>query len=171
MVISLKKLITDLYELFNDGKKDEAWQKIAKWEQSEPLTPEENHKYKMFKGSFLYLTGRVQEGLKIAEEHYLLSKNQNNSLNAIDAFLLKWNILYILGRFFELWENLLSCENLLKSLSIEPQSEIQYRLAMLYLAKAHHLNAIIAHWREYLEMLILLRFYCQCIVLLMYHHF
>jgi hypothetical protein len=91
MVISINKLLTYLYKLLNEGKEDEAWQKIAKWEQSEPLTTEENHKYKIFKGSLLYLTGRI-----IAIIHILLFNRIE--VNSFFLYLyLMLQVLYLLN--------------------------------------------------------------------------
>ncbi|MHA1986546.1 MAG: tetratricopeptide repeat protein [Promethearchaeota archaeon] len=141
----------------NEDKEDEAWQKIAKWENSEQLTPEENHYYIISKAMMLYNTGKLQEGLKIVEEHYIWCKNQKNSLYAIDMFIVKWHILFLLGDVRKIWEDLLTCENTLKNLSGEPQSDIDYRLALIYLAKSQQnynlgeLDKALKHFNEALE--------------------
>ena len=131
------------YELLNEGKEDEAWQKIAKWEGSEHLTPEEDHKYNIFKGSLLYLTGRLQESLKIAEELYQESKNQNNTVDSIDALILRCTNLLILGRFAESRESIMLCETMFKSGLQELFGlEIEWRKALIWLMKGYYLSHI-----------------------------
>ena len=142
MDTSITEITTTLYTLLNEGKEDEAWQKIANWEKSESLTPEENHYYIIFKGTLLYATGKLQESLKIVEEQYQWCKNQKKTLYTIDAFILKWNILYLVGNSWDVWEELLLYENTLKELSHEPQSDNQFRLAFVYLAKSQQLYTI-----------------------------
>jgi tetratricopeptide (TPR) repeat protein len=140
MEFSMIELLYLVYSLLGEGKVDEAWQKINNWEKSEQLSIEENHKYKMFKGSILWATGNLQESLKIAEEHYQNSINQNQTLFAIDAFLLKWSNHFLLGGLDDLWEDLLSYEELLKTIYDDPSSEIRYKLAMIYWFKGYHFN-------------------------------
>ncbi|MHA2324078.1 MAG: hypothetical protein ACXACB_01660, partial [Promethearchaeota archaeon] len=122
MDYSLIKLLTLATDLLNNGKEDEAWEIITKWEKSKHLTREESYKYKIFKSVILFLTGSLQESLKITEEFYQDSVNQNNKLNALDAFIIKWCNLYLLMQLNpNIWEEILSFENFLKEYSDQSQ--------------------------------------------------
>ena len=135
--------IHSAYELLNEGKEKKAWEKIAKWEKSEHLTPEEHHIYKIFKGTILFLTGRLQESLKIAEELYQESKNQNNTVDAIDALILRCTNLFVLGRFVKMGENVMLCETMLKSVLQELNGlEIEWRKAQIWLMMGYYLSHI-----------------------------
>ena len=70
MAPSLIKIVEEIYTLLNEDKEDEAWQKIAIWEKSEQLTSEEYHHYIVSKVIVFYATGKIQESLKIVEEHF-----------------------------------------------------------------------------------------------------
>ncbi len=131
------------YELLNEGKEEEAWEKVAKWEKSEHLTPEERHIYMMFKGTLLFLTGRLQESLKITEELYQESKNQNNTVETIDALLLRCSNLLILRRFAEMGESAKLSETMLKSVLQELNGfEIEWRKAQIWLMMGCYLSHI-----------------------------
>jgi tetratricopeptide (TPR) repeat protein len=135
------EVIHRAYELLNEGKEKKAWQKIAKWEKSEHLTLKEHHIYKVFKGFILYLTGRLQESLVIAEDLYQESKNQNNTVDAIDALLLRCSNLIILGRFAEMGESIMLCDKMLKSvLQVLFGLEKEWRKALIWLMKGAYLS-------------------------------
>ncbi len=139
--MNIPEEIYRVYTLLNEGEEEKAWQKIAKWEKSEHLTPEENHIYKMLKGIILRLTGRLQESLKIAEELYQESKNQNNTVDSIDALTLRCSNLLILHRFAEVGESIMLCETMLKSVLQESFGlEIEWRKAMIWLMKGFYLS-------------------------------
>ncbi|MHA2035699.1 MAG: tetratricopeptide repeat protein [Promethearchaeota archaeon] len=128
------------YKLLNDGKEEEAWKLINKREKLEHLKSEQKHIHMMFKGSVLFLTGSIQESINIAEEMYQESKVQGNELNAIDALILKSYNLLILARIKEMGENIIICEEMLKSVIQEPLPEIEWRDAMIRLLKGYFLN-------------------------------
>jgi len=131
------------YTLLNEGMEEKAWEKVAKWEKSEHLTPKEQHIYKMFKGIIFHLTGRLQESLKIAEELYQESKNQNNTVDSIDALILRCSNLGIFGRFAEMGESIMLCETMLKSVLQELFGlEIEWRKALIWLMKGFYLSYI-----------------------------
>ena len=157
MNLSIMELMTLVYKLLNEGREEEIQKKIADWGKAENLPLQDNFKYQFFKASYLYLTGDLQESLKIAEELYKEGKKHNILFNEIDAFLLKWSNLFMLGGVFNLWEDLLSYENTLKSLLEEPRSESQHRLAFVYYMKGYHFRAIndynnaIIHFKKSIE--------------------
>ncbi|MFX1425089.1 MAG: hypothetical protein ACFFBE_01455 [Promethearchaeota archaeon] len=107
--MSVPEEIYRAYSLLNEGKEEEAWQLIKNREKIEHLKPEQKHLYRMFKGSVLFLTGRLQESLKLGEKLYQENKSQKNTLNAIDALLLKSFNLFMLGRIAEMGENAMLC--------------------------------------------------------------
>ena len=141
--MNVPEVIHRAYELLNNGKEKKAWQKITKWEKSEHLTLREHHIYKMFKGFILRLTGRIQESLAIAEELYQESKNQNNSIDAIDSLLLRCTNLAILGSFAEMGESIMLCDMMLKSvLQVLFGLEKEWRKALICLIKGFYLSHI-----------------------------
>jgi len=127
------------YTLLNEGKEEEAWQIIENWEKKEHLNPEEKHLYFAFKGSILLLTGRLEETLKIVEEHYQESISQNNTLYAIDALIWKSITLFMFLRLPEMGECITLCEDMLESMLNEPVSEIEWRQAMTWYIKGYYL--------------------------------
>ena len=82
--------------------------------------------------------GRFQECLKIAEEDYQESRNQNKPLFLIDSIWCKWMILFILGRNTEAWEDVLSIEKLLQSVSQEPPFDVKLRKGFHYFIMGYH---------------------------------
>ena len=141
--MKLLEAIHRAYELLNEGKEKNAWAKVAKWEKSEHLTPEEYHIYKLFKGFILRLTGRIQESIKIAENLYQESKNQNNTVSMIDALILRCSNLIILGRYAKMGETVNLCEKMLKSVLQElNELEIEWRKALIWLQKGIYLSHI-----------------------------
>jgi len=141
--MNVPEAIHRTHELLSEGKEKKAWQKIAKWEKSEHLTLKEQHIYKMFKGFILWFTGRLQESLVIAEELFRESKNQNNTVDSIDALILKCTNLITLVRFVEMGEIITLCETMLKSVSQELFGlENEWRKALIWLMKGLYLSRI-----------------------------
>ncbi len=128
------------WNLFNKGKVEEAFQLILKFEKLEDLTPEDKHYYRFLKGTILLQMGRFQESLKIAEQDYQENKSQNKSLFLVDSIFLKWASLYVIGRGFEVGEDFVFCEKLLKSDIKEPSSEIELRKGFFYFMKGYLLK-------------------------------
>jgi tetratricopeptide (TPR) repeat protein len=126
------------YELLNNGKENKAWQILSKWESSKHLTIKELYTCKIFEGYLLWLTGNYQKSLKIAEELYQKSKNQNDMLDSLDSLLLICSNLFISGRFIKMEKNLKICENMLKSVLQELSGlEIGWRKANILIMKGY----------------------------------
>ncbi|MFW9941445.1 MAG: tetratricopeptide repeat protein [Candidatus Thorarchaeota archaeon] len=137
--MTVPEVMYKAYTLLNEGKEEVAWQIIENWEKKEHLNPEEKHLYSMFKGSILFLTGRLEEILNMVEEHYRESISQNNTLYAIDALIWKSFALFMFLRIPELGECIKSCENMLNSELNEPISEIEWRKAAFWYIKGYYL--------------------------------
>jgi len=137
MLISIHKELERGLNLLNEGKEEEALQLITNFENVEDLSPDDRHYYRALKAFILYYMGRLQESLKLVAENYQESINQNKSLFLIDSIFLKWNIMLMLGRGPKLWEDVVSCEKLLKSASQEPPYEVKLREGFLLFMKGY----------------------------------
>jgi tetratricopeptide (TPR) repeat protein len=132
MRISIHKELERAQRLFDQGKEEEALQVINEFEKLEDIGPDDKHYYRFLKGTLFYYMGRFQESLRIAEQDYQESRNQNKSLFFIDSTFLKWLNLNMLGRVPEVWEDVVFCEKLLKFELKEPNSEVKLREGFIY---------------------------------------
>ena len=137
MSISMHKELKRVLDLFNEGKLEDALQLITNFEKLKDINQEDKHYYRYLNMSIFLHMGRFQECLKIVEEDYQESRTQNKPLFLIDSIWSKWIILFILGRFTEVWENILSIEKLLKSVSQEPPFEVRLREGFYYFIKGY----------------------------------
>jgi tetratricopeptide (TPR) repeat protein len=127
------------WSLFHEGKIEEVLQLLLNFEKLEDLTPKDKHYYRFLKGVILINMGRFQESLKIADHDYQENKNQNKSLFLIDSIFIKWASLY-LSVNLEVWQDVVFCEQLLKSEIKEPSSEIELRKGFFYFMKGYLLK-------------------------------
>jgi len=131
MRIPIHKELERGMNLLNEGKEQEALESIANFKNVEDLNQDDLHYYRALKGFIFYYMGRLQECLKITAENYQESRKQNKPLFLIDSIFLKWQIMILLGRAPKLWEDVVSCEKLLKSASQEPPNEVKLREGFL----------------------------------------
>ncbi|MCK4383707.1 MAG: hypothetical protein KAW66_10465, partial [Candidatus Lokiarchaeota archaeon] len=103
MHLSMHKELKRVLDLFNEGKLEEALQIITNFGKLEDINQEDKHYYRYLNMTIFLHMGRFQECLKIAEEDYQESRNQNKPLFLIDSIWLKWIILFMLGRQSEAW--------------------------------------------------------------------
>ncbi len=155
--IPMHKELEQALNLLNEGKEEEALESIANFENVEELNQDDLHNYRGLKAFILFYMGRVQECLKIVEENYQESRKQNKPLLIIDSIFLKWQIMVLLGRAPKLWEDVVSCEKLLKSASQEPPYEVKLREGYLFFMKGyfhyweHNYDKAIKHHKKCLE--------------------
>ncbi|MFW9940547.1 MAG: tetratricopeptide repeat protein [Candidatus Thorarchaeota archaeon] len=127
MSLSIQKELEKTIFLINEGKIEEALQIITNFEKREDLNLKDQHYCRFIKGIILHNMGRFQECFRTAEQDYQESKSQNNPLFLIDSILTKWNLLVLLWRQSEAWEDVVLCEKLLKSAVQEPPVEVKLR--------------------------------------------
>ena len=137
MHLSMRKELKRVLELFNEGKLEEALQIITNFEKLEDINQEDKHYYRYLNMAIFLHMGRFQECLKIAEEDYQESRNQNKPLFLIDSIWSKWIILFMLGRQSEAWEDVVLCEKLLQSVSQESPFEVKLRKGFYYFIKGY----------------------------------
>ncbi|MFX1279360.1 MAG: tetratricopeptide repeat protein [Promethearchaeota archaeon] len=139
MRISMHQDLERAMKLIGEGKIEEPLQIFDNFKNLEHITPRDKHYYRFFKGTIVFQMGKLQEGLKIAEQDYKENESKNNPLFLIDAVFLKWNILLLLGKGHEERENVIFCEKLLKSVTKESPSELKLREGFLFCMKGFFL--------------------------------
>jgi len=112
------------WDLFNDGKIEEALQVINNVEQLEDLSLEDTHNYRMLKGTIFNYMGKFQDSLKIVEEDYQESKKQNRYLFLIDSLIVKFFSLILLGQQPNIREDLVFCEKVIESMPVDALAHI-----------------------------------------------
>ncbi|MFX1347016.1 MAG: tetratricopeptide repeat protein [Promethearchaeota archaeon] len=133
MRISIHPELERVWKLRNEGKLEEALQLLIDFEKQGDLTLEDKHYYRYLKGWILFNMRKFQESLRIAEQDYQESKNQNKPLFLIDSIFLKFYILQMIGgsgpsnKNHEIWNDIFSSEKLLKSITQEPSNEVKLR--------------------------------------------
>jgi tetratricopeptide (TPR) repeat protein len=137
MLISMHKELERIIDLLNREKFEEASQLITNFQGLEDLNVEDKHYYRFIKGAIFLNMGRFQESLKIVEEDYQESKILNKPLFLIDSIFIKWNALFITGRQSESWEDVVLCEEILKSASQEASIEVELREGFLNYMKGY----------------------------------
>ncbi len=139
MEISMHEEIRRGLKLFNEGKDEEILELIKDFEKQDDITPHDIHWFKFLKATLLFFMGRFPESLKIAEEEYQESLRQKKSLFVADFLVIKWSSFLLLARAPELWEDVLYCEKLLKSIEEETSSEYNLREAWVLYMKGYYL--------------------------------
>jgi len=153
----MHKVLEQGWNLFNEGKLEEALQLLAIFENLEDLNPEDKHYYRFLKGFIYCDMGRYQESLEIAAQDYLEFKSQNKVLFLIDSLYLKrtavglrrlyaakGNLDLLLAStkeeqdfissgklYISISKEIVSYEPLLKSLTEEPLFEVELREGLL----------------------------------------
>jgi tetratricopeptide (TPR) repeat protein len=137
MRVPMPKELEIVLEVFNEGKVEKALQLLINLEKLEVGDLEEKHFYRFMKSAIYFNMGRLQESLEIAEQDYRESKTQNNPLFIIDALFIKWGTLYVLGRFHEIWEDVVFYDKLLKSKPLEPPLSVRMREGFILYMKGY----------------------------------
>ncbi|MFW9940742.1 MAG: tetratricopeptide repeat protein [Candidatus Thorarchaeota archaeon] len=144
MNISMHKELERGWNLYIEGKIEEALQVLTDFEKLEEITLEDKHNYRLFKCNIFSSMGKFQESLQIAEQDYQESKSQNKLLFLIDSIFEKWFTLFMLGG--EAWmalsgeirEDVVLSGKLLKSFTQEPPIEVRLRKGLLFFMKGYY---------------------------------
>jgi len=139
----MRKELERGWNLFNEGKFEEAWQLITKFENLEDQSVDDKHYCRFLKALILIHMGNPQESIKIAEQDYEENRKQNKSLFLIDTIFLKWGNLFMLARGGEAWEDVVLCEKLLKSTTQESPNELGLREGYYY-----HMRGYFYFWEK-----------------------
>jgi tetratricopeptide (TPR) repeat protein len=144
MPITMHPELEQGYNLFNEGKLEEALQATKIFEKLSNITQEDKHSYRMLKGNILLHMGRLQESLRIIEHDYQESIRQDQHLFLIDAILLKFFIMQIVGGptspfnlNSEIWNDIFSSEKLFKSITQETSLEVKLREGYLLVMRGY----------------------------------
>ena len=132
------------WNLYNEGKIEEASQVITDFEKLKDITLEDKHYYRLLKWQLFSSMGKLQESLRIAEQDYQENKSQNRHLFLIDSIMSKFFSLFLIGgsaspiyKDSEIREDVLLSEKLLKSITQEPPIEVKLRNGLLIFMKGY----------------------------------
>ncbi|MFX1343897.1 MAG: tetratricopeptide repeat protein [Promethearchaeota archaeon] len=128
--------LENMNQFFIEGLYLKTSDSIVDFEQREDLTPKDRLSCYLLKSNLYYELGEHTDALKFAEQACSLSQELGFKTLLIDSYISKtWALLEL--RDFELVsESILKAEELLKNLTIEPQSEFAKRDALLKLIKS-----------------------------------
>jgi tetratricopeptide (TPR) repeat protein len=146
MIISMHEDLEEVVKLLNKEKFEEGLQLINNFENLKDLNAEDNHYYRWIKGTLLLGLGRFQESLRIIEQDYQESRNQNKPLFLIDSFFIKWNIFFLTGRGAETWDDIMLCEKFLEAATQESPDEVKLREGLL-----HYMKGYFFFWEKKLD--------------------
>ncbi|MFX1454461.1 MAG: tetratricopeptide repeat protein [Promethearchaeota archaeon] len=124
-------------QFFHEGNEEKALEILNELHEKEELNPKDEHYFQFFKGYVICFLGRIQEALNIANELYESNKKPGNPSFLIDAILLKFTTLYLLGRGGDIREDILACEKLIKLAAHEPHSEFDMRKSFYYFMRGY----------------------------------
>ena len=127
MRLSMNEELERGWTIIAEGNLNEAIKLVENFEKNDDLTLEDEHYCSFLKGIIFLHMGRNQESIQIAEKLYQKTNIEKKPLFAIDAIILKWSNFYAIGRYLDLWEEILKCEKLLKSELQETPTEVQFR--------------------------------------------
>lgn len=115
------------WELFNEGKLENALYFVQEIEKKEELTQEMNLRFQVLKGMIILNLGRFEEALKIAEKAIRESKKLEKPVLLIESLFIKFGVSYFLPiyRTPQLWIEINNSEKFLKTFSNEPSVEIE----------------------------------------------
>ncbi|MHA2036252.1 MAG: tetratricopeptide repeat protein [Promethearchaeota archaeon] len=142
MRISIHPELERVWNLFNEGKLEEALQLLIEFEKLGDLNPEDKHYDRFLKSLLFFRMARFQESLKIAEQDYQESKNQQKHLFLIDSILSKFFTLFFLKdrgspsvKNSEIRKDVEESTKLLKSVTQDPSNEVELREGFLFLMR------------------------------------
>ena len=143
MLDSIFKEIERVWNLINEGrvsKLKEALKLIKIIEKKGDLKSEERLVCIHLRELVTLGLWRSEEAFRIGEQLHQESKILNKPLFSIDAIYLKFVASYIYGMWYLVVKDIENCENLLKSATDEPKSEIEPREATFYFMEGylHH---------------------------------
>ncbi|MFX1280647.1 MAG: tetratricopeptide repeat protein [Promethearchaeota archaeon] len=136
--------IQGINQLFIEGFYFEALDSLADLEQTEDLNLEDQFSCHLVKSNVYFELGEYTEALKFAENACNKSEELGNQSYLIDSFISKaWALLEL--KNLDLVQQIISRgEDLLKDLTLEPQSEIARKQALLKL-----INGLLVLYKEF----------------------
>lgn len=130
--------IEQCWELLLEGKLEEVLQIVNEYEKNEDLDPIEKLRFLNLKGTILSIMGKFERVIEIATYIYKEGVKWGKTLISIESVvLLKFGALFIRGKQYQVWKEIESCENLLKSAPQESSSEIEQAEALLSFMKGY----------------------------------
>jgi len=128
--------LENINQLFIEGLYFKALDSIEDFEQRGDLALEVRVSCCLLKSNIFRELGRLIDALKLAEQACTMSQELGNKSLLLDSYIVKaWPLLLL--RDFDLGSQLISKgEELLKEISIKPQSEFVKRMALLKLLKS-----------------------------------
>ena len=132
----MNEKLENMNQLFIEGLYFKALDSIVDFEQKQILTPENRLSCYLLKSNLYYELGENTEALKFAEQACSMSKELGNKSFLFDSFISKAWVLLDLKDLDMALEIITNAEEILKELTIIPQSEFARRDALLKLIKS-----------------------------------
>ncbi len=135
---SITKELEHGWQVFNEGKAEDALQIVSEIEKIEGLTPVETLKCQILKGVGFLWTGNFKSALTIGKHVQKEGVKLGKPFLSIEAIaLFKFGALWFLGRQFEIWKDIEYCEKLLKSAPQAPSSEFEQAEVLFKLTRGY----------------------------------
>lgn len=133
----ISKELEKVNQLFNQGLYFKALDALNDFEQKADYNSEDKLFCHIIKSNIFYELGRSTDALKFAEQACLMSQKLGIKSLKIDSYISKAWILLDLGDLDAVLDLLSKGENLLKELSIIPQSDISKKESLLKMIKSN----------------------------------
>ncbi|MHA2123831.1 MAG: tetratricopeptide repeat protein [Promethearchaeota archaeon] len=134
ITLSMHEEVERSWKTFHDGNIEKALQILSDFEKLDSLTLTDKHYQRIVKGHILLHIGRYEEAWEVAIQGYDEIKSKNKPLYLIDSIFLKWSLRQ--ARIQDVLDDVMLCEELLKSATGEPPNEVLYREGFIYYMKA-----------------------------------
>ena len=135
---SKPKELSDVGQLIDKGKLEEALQKLNKLEEKEDLTSYDKISCHILKSSLKFELGNYKDALKFAEQACRESQELRDYLHLFDAYNVKTFVIHWgFGWTDKALDLIAKSEDLLKTLSQEPPIELKKREAFLAFNKGY----------------------------------
>jgi len=122
------------------SKTHESLQLMIDFEKCEDIKPGDRLRCQFLKSFIFFILGKPEEGLKIIDLAYEESIKIKKYLLSIDLIIVRRSCLGYPDKYEDLWGEIETMEDLLKSSSPEPYSEVEKREAEIYHMKATYYN-------------------------------
>ena len=134
----MNEKLESVTQLFIQGLYFKALDSLVDFEKEEGLNPEDQISYYLLKSNIYYELGEYTDALKFAEQACNMSEELGSKSLLVDSYISKGQVLLLLRDYDLVLQLISKGEEVLKALTIKPQSEIAKRNALLKLLKSQY---------------------------------